>query len=106
MDSCRQFPRGFCLLSRSAFAGHASGCDRSWLPHSHLLRRLHVGRGWILPVLLLPESFHVLHADAVACEQLSGDVYRLGRLGTAVVSAVWFLFLARFARIARQESIH
>src|SRR5437899_11249949 len=47
MDSCRQFPRGFCLLSRSAFAGHASGCDRSWLPHSHLLRRLHVGRGWI-----------------------------------------------------------
>src|SRR5213078_724065 len=46
------------------------------------------------------------HVDAGACEQLSGDVYRLGGRGTGVVSADWILFPARFRRIGRQESIH
>ena len=64
LDSVWQFQRGFRFLSRSAFAGDAAGGDGRGISDPHLLRRLHVGRSQLLPLLQLSESVHVLHADA------------------------------------------
>src|SRR5438105_2347790 len=78
VNSLRQLPGGLRVLPRPACAGDAAGCYRCWLPDSHLLRRLHVGRERLLPLLRLPEPFHVFHADADPGEQLPADVHWLG----------------------------
>ena len=106
LDSFRQFQRRLRLLSRSAFAGHAAGGHRRGIPHPHLFRRLHVGRSELLPLLRLPESVHVFHADAGAGQQLPGDVHRVGGRGAGVVSADRVLVHERFGGVGRKESVH
>ena len=106
LDPLRQFQRRLRFLSRPTFAGHAAGRHRSRIPHPHLLRRLHVGRPRLLPLLQLPEPVHVLHADAGAGQQLPADVHRLGGRGPGVVSADRVLVHERFGGVGGKESVH
>ena len=106
LDPHRGLQGGLRLLSRSTVSGHVAGGHRSRLSDPYLLRRLHVGRSQLLPLLQLPQSIHVFHADAGARKQLPPDVYRVGGGGAGVVSADRILVHERFCGVGGQEGVH
>src|SRR6266853_1954357 len=106
LDSFGKLSGRFQFLSRSVVAGHAAGSYGRRIFDSHLFGWVHVGRRWVLPFHVLSEPVHVLHADAGAGEELSGDVYRVGGRGPGVVSVDWLLVHQRFGSGGWQEGFH
>src|SRR5260370_14951593 len=106
LDHRRRFPRRFRSPDRPPHGGHASRRHRSWLAHPHLLHRLHGPRGRLLPLLLLPEPLHVLHAHPRPRLQLRPPLRRLGRRGPLELPAHRLLFPAQIRPGRRQETLH
>src|SRR5215510_369316 len=63
LDSCGGFSGWLRFLFGSTLARHVARSHGSRLSYPYLFSRLHVGRGWFLPLFLLLEPVHVFHAD-------------------------------------------
>src|SRR5437773_4478125 len=104
--SRNRFPRRFFFLSRPALHGDDPGGHRRGVPDPRLLGRIHGARGRLLPLLLVFEPLHVLHAHSGALQQLSADVCGLGGRGPGVVPSDWVLLHERFGGERRKKSVH
>ena len=100
------FSGGLGLSARSAQLRDDPGGHRHRLSDPRVLHRLHGARQRLLPLLRLPESVRVLHADAGAGEQLRAAVRRLGRRGPVQLPADRLLLPQEIGRRRGQESVH
>ena len=105
LDRRRAVPRRFRAASRPAHRRHAAGGHLRRLADPHLFHRLHGARGRLLPLLLLSESVHVLHADAGAGREPHRDVRRLGRRRPVQLPADRLLVPEEVGDGRRQESL-
>ena len=99
------FHGGLGLSARPAQRGDDSGGDRHRLPDPRLFGRVHGPRQRLLPLLRLPESVRLLHADAGAGEQLRAAVRRLGRRGALQLSADRVLLSQEVGGRCREEGV-
>ena len=106
LDQERRIPGWLGFCGRQADHDHADDRHRHRLSDSHLLHRLHGARRRLLPLLRLPESVHVLHAQPGAGGELSDPVRGLGRRRSVQLSADRLLFREEERDDRRQQGVH